>query len=265
MKKILSLLFFCNAAVATPLQDHRIDPIALKELLSVLHIEGDLVTATQKHWLRKPGKERWEMEELEADQRSFVLTWAEKQGFFIPWKPSCKIYHAALILGGTTSSMQRRLNYLKQLWDEGVRFQEIVWLTGERPLDDQIDTLVDRCSTEAEASRILWEETPLPDDMRRLPVTFIADEMKAEGTSLRRPNTKDTILTWMDTTPSARRVLFVSSQPVCYYQFTVIKTTLAKKFLFDLVGPGCDPTKHPAMGAVILDSLARQIYQENSL
>ena len=40
---------------------------------------------------------------------------------------------------------------------------------------------------------------------------------------------------------------------------------MPKAFLFDVVGPGVDPTQHPAAAAVLLDSLARWIYQEDRI
>ena len=83
---------------------------------------GRLVAETQKRWLRKAGLELWEVDELSSDQRRFVLDWAEKQGMFLPWRPSLGHYDVAVILGATTPRMQLRLDYLKQLWAEGVPF-----------------------------------------------------------------------------------------------------------------------------------------------
>jgi hypothetical protein len=159
--------------------------------------------------------------------------------------------------------MQIRLNYLKQLWNEGTRFHEIVWLTGDRPLDKRVDGLTDVCSNESEAARILWQEADLPEEMRLLPVVFIAVPMKVEGSSQKRPNTEDTIVAWLKVSPEPCKALFVSDQPFCGYQFAVIKANLPNTFLFDLVGQGVDPSSHPAAAAITLDSIARWIYQEN--
>ena len=261
------LLLLSSYLVALPIQDHRIDAQALSELATALNIskEADLIAETQKHWLRKPGQERWEMAELSADQRQFVLDWATRQGLFSAWTPLLKAYDKALILGATTSRMQMRLDYLKQLWEEGMRFHQIVWLTGDRPLDPRVDGLIDRCNTESQAAHILWEETKLPQDMRALPVAFVAVPMKQEGNLLRRPNTEDTIIAWLQTAPEPCKALFVSDQPFCGYQFAIIKGSLPKTFLFDLVGPGVDPTSHPAAAAITLDVIARWIYQEQHI
>lgn len=267
MNKWLFLLAICLCSLtfALPIQDRKIDPIALSQLGNALDIpsDADIVVETQKRWLRKPNQERWEIADLSPDQRLFVLNWATEQGLFTSWKPVLKEYDKALILGATTSRMQMRLDYLKQLWDEGTRFNEIIWLTGDRLLDKRVDGLIDRCSNESQAAHILWEETSLPEEMRSLPVVFVAVPMKVEGSSQKRPNTEDTIVAWLTLSPKPCKALFVSDQPFCCYQFAVIKATLPEAFLFDLIGQGVDSTSHPAAAAITLDSIARWIYQEN--
>lgn len=267
MKKWLFLLTssLCSLGFASPIQDRKIDPVALSQLALALGIpqDADIVVETQKRWLRKVNQERWEIGELSSDQRTLVLNWASEQGIFTSWQPASKVYDKALILGAPTSRMQMRLDYLKQLWNEGTRFKEIVWLTGDRPLDKRVDGLTDRCSSESEAARIIWQETNLPEEMRSLSVVFVAAPMKIEGSFQKRPNTEDTIVAWLKLSPSPCKALFVSNQPFCGYQFSVIKASLPSAFLFDLVGQGFDPTGHPAAAAVTLDSLARWIYQED--
>jgi hypothetical protein len=262
---ILFIVSLCSLSFALPIQDRKIDPNALAELALGLNISknANIIEETQRRWLRASGQERWEMAELSSYQKSFVLNWATEQGIFAPWKPFYKTYDKALILGAATSQMQMRLDYLKQLWEDGVRFDEVVWLTGDRPLDIRVDGLTDRCSNESEAARVLWEETDLPEEMRALSVVFVAVPMKRDGACLKRPNTKDTIVAWLNTAPQACSALFISNQPFCRYQFAVIKASLPSMFSFDVVGQGADPTSRPAAAAITLDSVARWIYQES--
>lgn len=267
MRKWLFLctVFLSHLAFGAPIQDRKLDPEALSELAFALGLskEEDLVAQTQKSWLRNPGRERWELSELSSEKRHFVLDWAEKQGIFAPWRPAQTHYGKALILGATTCRMQIRLNYLKELWEQGTRFDEIVWLTGDRPLDPRIDGLTERCKNESEAAQALWKEANLPPEMKNLPVVFIAVPMKEEGSVLKRPNTEDTIVAWLEQTKAPCTALFVSDQPFCGYQFAVIKACLPEEFLFDLVGQGVDPKSHPAAAAITLDSIARWLYQES--
>ncbi len=265
MKKWIFLLALCLSALmsASPIQDRRIDPEALSELAQALGIspDADLIAETQKQWLRKPGQERWDQTELSPEQRLFVLDWAEKQGLFAPWEPSCNHYDQALILGATTPRMQTRLDYLKECWQEGIRFKEIVWLTGERPLDPKVDALLDQCKNESEAAHLIWEEAELPEEMAQLPVVFISVPMKPSG---KRPTTEDTLIAWLQASPEPCKALFVSDQPFCGYQFAVIKTCLPPSYLFDVIGRGENPHSHLAAAAITLDSIARWIYQESS-
>ncbi len=258
-------IYFCSFSFATPIQERKIDSAALLELISALNIPKDanIVAETQKRWLRKAGQERWELAELPTEQKRFVLDWAEKQGLFAPWKPTLPTYDKALILGATTSRMQMRLDYLKELWLQGTRFNEIVWLTGDRPLDKRVDGLLERCDNESQAAHILWAETDLPEEMRKLPVVYIAVPMKTEDGALKRPNTEDTIIAWLESAPQPCTALFVSDQPFCGYQFAVINTCLPAAYQFDLVGQGVESTSHPAAAAITLDSIARWIYLDN--
>lgn len=266
MKKWLFLLAICLLSItfADPIQDRKIAPAALKELASFLQIpeDADLIAETQKRWLRKPGQERWEMSEIASEQKAFVLNWAKQQGLLDPWKPLDRHYDKALILGATTSRMKARLDYLVELWEKGTRFSEVVWLTGDRPLDPRADDLLDRCLNESEAARILWNEANLPEEMRSLPVVFIAVPMKGEGSFLKRPDTKDTLDAWVASTNGSCTALFISGQPFCGYQFAVINATLPATIHFDVVGPSADPSSLPSEAAAILDSVARWIYQD---
>ncbi len=268
MKNFLSFialaLALCTQLVAaTPLQDRSIPPATLRELFAALGIqEHDVISQTQREWLRPSTQERWQQNELSAEKRQYVLSWAQKAGLFSPWTPSQSSYNKALILGATTPLMQTRLQYLKKLWDQGVRFGEIVWLTGERPLDRSVDGPSEGCQTESEAAKLVWQRADLPKAMRELSVTFITVPMKVVDGAWKRPNTEDTLIAWGRIASSPCSCLFVSDQPFCGYQSAVIEAALPDEFLFDVVGDGEEnPTQHPAAAAITLDSLARTIYQ----
>jgi hypothetical protein len=265
MKKTLLLfLALCHLGFSSPLRDHKIDQLDLQSLLQALDMNGDIVKETQKHWIRSKNKERWEISELNSNQGSLVFDWAENHSLFEAWEPCATSYDVALILGATTPSMEHRLDYLKSLWAGGTRFEEVVWLTGERPLDQNVDQFTDICSTESEASKVIWEKADLPDEMRKLPVTFVSTQMKTNENKPSRPNTKDTLISWLETCHKPCKALFVSHQPFCGYQFAVINNTLPETFLFDVVGPACDKNKNKRLAAITLDSLARWIYEEKS-
>ena len=109
---ILPLLIFCSYLLAGPVQGRSMDSYALLHLTASLGIspDADLIAATQKQWLRKPGRERWEMEELSDAQRELVIQWGREQGFLDPWKPKYNNYDKAVILGGA-HSLRNSLQY----------------------------------------------------------------------------------------------------------------------------------------------------------
>ncbi len=266
MKKsvLIFIVCLCNSLFAEPIQDRKINSSALLQLTTTLGIaqDADIVAATQKQWLRKGNLERWEMSELSPMQKNFVLKWANEQGLLDAWTPLNKAYDTAVLLGGATFRMEKRLSYLIELWNQGIHFDRIVWLTGDRPLDPKVESLASCCTTESEAARLLWEKANLPEQMRHVPITFVSAPMKTEGLITKRPGTRDIIKAWVDTAPESCSALFVSNQPFCGYQFAVIKSTLPKSIQFDLVGPSIDSKSLQAPAAVILDTVARWIYSD---
>lgn len=261
---VVFALLWVQLFAATPLQDRTLKPAALSELFAGMGIAPDkAIEQTQKEWLRTPGQERWQQTELSEEKRAFALAWGKKYGIFSTWEPSQTYYNKALILGATVPIMQSRLQHLKKLWEQGVRFSEIVWLTGERPLDQVADGPCEGCQNESEAAKLLWDRADdLPKLMRKLPVTFIALPMRVVDGVWKRPNTEDTIIAWGRMASSPCSCLFVSDQPFCGYQGAVIESALPEGFVFDIVGEGRDPSKHPAAAAITLDSVARWLYQQ---
>jgi hypothetical protein len=158
--------------------------------------------------------------------------------------------------------MQLRLNYLKQLWEEGLRFQEMVWLVGDRPLDALVDKYTDCCKNEAEAARVLYNDTTLPEEMKSLPVTFVdTPKIKINGKE-NRPHTLTTLEKWFSMQPESCKALFISCQPFCGYQYEVVKTAAPDSIDFEVVGPGVNARSYRQAAAVTLDSLARWLYQK---
>lgn len=202
------------------------------------------------------------MTELSPTQKNFVLEWAKEQKVLDTWKPLNKSSDTAVLLGGATFRMEERLNYLIGLWNQGVCFHEIVWLVGDRPLDSNVENFINSATTESEAAHIIWREANMPDQMRNLPIRFLSAPMKIQGNLIKRPSTKDTINAWVESTPESKKALFVSNQPFCGYQFAVIKSNLPKSIQFDVVGPEASLKDSQAPAAVILDTVARWIYQE---
>lgn len=264
LKTLCLCLMACMTSLfSSPLEKRELDSSALEELFAALGVDpARAVEQTQKEWLRKAGEERWHMQEIAPEKRQFVLEWGKKQKLFQAWEPTKMSYDKVFILGATTGRMETRLAFLKKMWKEGVRFQEVVWMTGDRPLDPQVDRLLDVCKTETDAAHYIWERAELDPQLRALPCVFIAVPMKEKEGKKLRPTTEDTVVAWLQTNPKPCTALFISDQPFCGYQFAVIKGSMPKEFGFDLVGAGVEAEKYPNAAAVVLDSLARTLYQQ---
>jgi hypothetical protein len=259
---LLFLLCLTASLSAGSLQERTLSCKSLRDLASSLGIppDADLLQETQKRWLRPKDQERFELSaRLSPREKNLVLSFAKQEHFLRDWEPKEQTYDTAFILGGTISSMRKRILYLKSLWEKGVRFQKIVLLTGKRPLDPKIESDLKNCFDESDAALFLWNEMDLPSELKQLELLRIAVPMNGSI----RPNTEDTLLAYLLVDPSPCKALFISSQPICYYQYWVVNTTLPSSFDFDLVGPASTFEEYPAAEEVILDSLARAIYQES--
>ncbi len=167
-------------------------------------------------------------------------------------------YDYAVILGGTLTSMRSRLFFLKQEWDRGVRFKEIVFVTSDRvrseALEDQtlllepnfVGYIVSPAwsfegflpKNEKEIAEFVWSQMERPEEWEseKMKVSFIEAKSKEGGKFSSR---KDSLQAWLSMNPNPGKVLFVSSQPYIGLDNLVIcREFYYTKFIFDTVGPG---------------------------
>jgi len=165
-------------------------------LLSELEIFHDgtldgIVNSTQKLWLRPKNKERWQIADKYIDRRSELLPLLRRIGCIDEVKPKKRDYDYALFLGCALFRARKRLAHLIKLYKQGIRFNSIVVLSGQRPLDNGIESREELLmgdesilpirrgwrstgempKTEIDMIRLLFEQTGLPDGMRNIPVT----------------------------------------------------------------------------------------------
>jgi len=255
------------------------------DLLRMFNVDHDgtlegIVNQTQKQWLRQKGKERWEIEDVFADKRESAMPLFEKLQVIHEIKPTKNFYRYALLLGATVSRVRDRLAYLINLWNKGTRFEELVFLCGQRPLAPKLeskDVLFDRTNknlairtdwspgrvpqTETEMMKMVFDQAELPKEMKDVRVLFVDVPMKkSKDGTLKRPTTPDTIEAWLQMNPEPGNCLASSGQPHIGRQHAVLKTLLPKNFFIETVGPSCNP-KVIKIG-VLLDMAARWLYQE---
>ena len=245
----------------------------LDSLLTTLRIPhksdfSSMIDASQT-WRRAPGQERWQLPDIKIDSASEVkaINLLREIGLIDELIPSRKKFDYVLLLGATIPRMQQRLEHLARLWQSGVRYKQLVFLTGQRPLTpeiDKVDELIANTSghlatkdsspaTESEAAVMLFQSTPLMPDMRAVPVIFMESPRQWLQTYWQRPNTRDTLKTWLRKNPEAGSVLVMSEQPSAYYQQEVVRQELPETFSVDIAARAAAPKTRLA---ILLDALA---------
>ncbi len=273
---VLSLLLTARALAADPALSQQ----QLESLSALLLATGtphrkefnSMVEATQQ-WRRKPGQERWEVGDLKLsdEQKKKVMMHLKALGLIYKQKPDKKHFDYALLLGATAPRMKSRFQHLVSLWKEGVRFDKIIFLSGERPIQDNIDLteiLVSevigqeaskdkkqkaRPATEKEAARMVYMATEMPDDMRAIPVEFFSTSRTWLVDRWQRGNTRDSFKNWANSNPRPGSALIVSNQPHLLYQQEVIRQELPEGFTTQGTAQEADPGGQIVM---YLDALA---------
>ncbi|NBO19538.1 MAG: hypothetical protein EBV03_10010, partial [Proteobacteria bacterium] len=231
----------------------------LAQAAEVLH------TATQQAMIRRPkGVERADCEEPEAfrQKREGLMQALQDAGLSDAVKPKQKYYDHVLVLGATEQEVDKRLDYLRELWDQGVRFGKIELLGSERALragNERSEGKLgenghtSRSEMDMMENRYYAKAAGWPKDMQSVRVFEVNTYNKPGG---ERANTKDTIESWVKTNPSKGDVLVISSQPHVRYQDAAVKAVLPKGYSVDTVGMDAP---HDMKVSVGMDSIARQV------
>src|SRR5689334_66910 len=139
MQFLVTILFLCSQLLLLPLANTNIPNPPLEQLLSQLGVTCEnnldsIVEATQKSWLQL-GKERWEFELQHENKKDLLIPIFKQIGLIEGIHAEHTEYDYALVFGGLYSRMQWRINYLVEEFKRGVRFKEVVLLTGQRYID----------------------------------------------------------------------------------------------------------------------------------
>src|SRR5579872_5879187 len=115
----------------------------LCRILELTHIEHDgtlknIVTLTQKEqpigFIRPRGKERWEISDIHEDKRADIIATFEQMGILDTLLPTKTHYNYVMVHGATLSRAQTRMLFLVELYNQGIRFDNIIILSGKRIL-----------------------------------------------------------------------------------------------------------------------------------
>lgn len=264
--------------------DHIAIPKPLSDTFDQLGIKHDgkiqgIVTAAQKKWLRKKGQERWNIPPIAIQDKARFIRNCRSLGLIDEISPTKKHYEYCVVLGAAVPGIKVRLAHLMKLWNNGVRFNQLIFLTSERTLDlayegqktllysmpDQIviSPLAAEMSmpqTEAEAMAFYYQNSHLPQDLKSLPLKIITTKSREIlPYTKRRATSGDTVLSWLESRPKPGAVLAISSQPFVGYQFAILRHVLPKSFALDVVGPETSRETNPG---IFLDTIARWMFAE---
>jgi len=212
----------------------------------------EIVEATQRLWLQK-GKERWEFEPRYESLRPKLWPLFQQMGLLEKIEPRETHYDYALVHGALLNRVQERVDYLNDLWKQGVRFDQIVFLSGARPLQESEKQIVRNLATEREMVEWVYNHSDLP---KEIPVLFIDAPMKQQDGIWVRPQTSCTIIHWLMTKPESGSCLAISNQPYAAYQDAVFRNYLPPGFNLETVGPAAGS---PSV-AILLDTIAKELY-----
>ncbi|MCC2645707.1 MAG: hypothetical protein K0R94_1485 [Burkholderiales bacterium] len=220
-----------------------------------------LKTTTQEYFLRPPGIDRWDVEDskLILQHKNYLLETLEKIRFIREIKPSLKHFKYVLFLGTVEEEVRNRLNFLEELWKEGVRFEQIFLLGSQRSLDPLIEN-TKIASNEMEMMKSIFNEHQVlwPEGLKKVPLIPVNTNMKlGEYERLQKPDTSDTIYTWFLLELAPAPVLVISNQPCVHYHHAVVKNILPNEYYVETVG---DKANKQMKISVALDCIARWIY-----
>ena len=232
-------------------------------------LEG-VLKKTQEKWLRPRGKERWESKGDDKSQlKKFVLPILTRLKMVHDIKPSKKYYDSILILGATSKRMEARINYFFQVAkDNNLKFKEVFLLSGERPLNRDVDflesmpELLNDCQYEACAMEKIWMRDSHVNGFESVPYTLIDTKATIKEGRTLRPTTVDTVFAWLDqTNPVRSSCLAISNNPYIGYQNASIVYALkaSKKSDIDVETIG-DKASESTSLSLYYDSLARWFY-----
>jgi hypothetical protein len=261
MKKLfISLLFLLQTAFAeTPVsyQETLCKCPALAELFAHYGLPSDAPLPQLKESIRElwiqAGKERWEFDSRYEEEKELLWPLFSKLHLLEPVTAAKPQYDYALVHGALLSTVEKRLDFLISEWSRGVRFNELVFLTGRRPL---LPAEQEKVGAPFETDMVKWvyEKASMPVEMRNLLVTFVDAQCK-EG---RRPRTEDTVHTWLSSHPLPGSCLAVSNQPYVCYQDGVAKRLFPDPFTIETIG--CGVFSDPKVG-LLLDTVAKWLNQ----
>ncbi|MCI0382217.1 MAG: hypothetical protein L0207_04100 [Chlamydiae bacterium] len=233
------------------------------ELLQLFQISEmnsiDVIADTcSKNWVTE-NKERWQFAEKYPEKRTKAINILKQIGCIKSKRASQKTYDGAIVLGASTKAVKQKLSLLVYEWKRGVRFKQVIFLTGQRDLDPAVEDLKENGKTETEMMVHLYQTMKMPKALKSLPLIVIDTPKQEIDSVFRRPNRADTVREWLKNNPTAGTYLVFSRQPFIGYEDVCIKNFLPAGIHIETIGARAS---NELLLAVHLDNIAKWLKQE---
>ncbi len=235
---------------------------ALKNLTNTLAWSQNLPFEKIKYLIKKEfgrpfGVERWEVPSKFQDQKKTFIPLLRDLGLVCKKMPAHNHYAYAIVFGGILSRVHTRIGFLANIWNQGVRFDQIVFLGSDRLLVDDIEGRIHLKKflksnkvdfekkkirfpqTEIELMEFVFEYSKASQKLKKISKVSIKTPHGSQG----RAPTGESVEYWMNTNPKPGRLLLISSQPLIGYQSAISEPLFSSDFPLDIVGAGVDPEK----------------------
>lgn len=308
---LFSVNFVFEAQANESLQDAREifilpDGSPNPNLAALLDLEGlydpadrlaEMVKKTQRCWIAvqqgRGEKERVDLVDSpeRVRIREKVIAIAKEMGLFQGSKPRHERYRYAVCHGSFLSGVRLHLFQLVNEWKQGIRFDSLVFLTGERYLrkgageEDDFAKLLDAKAsllplkstwippsldqicyqTEYDMVKLVWEQVQLPLEMAAALEGKVLFVNALKGNAA-RPSTADTFRFWLQCFHPQPETILAPSYPLLwrYQQLTGLRI-LGPGFQLDTIaqpvtGEELDKYRHSIV-TLIFDTVAKCLYE----
>lgn len=283
--KSIKILLICSTFLytLTPAQSLLINPdgtpsTSLQDLFSYFHIKHDgtlldMAKKAQQTWWWVP-----------ADYTAMNTSMPDIEPLIahlelIESKTATRLqsYTYALVVGGFVGTIKARIGYLKMLWDQGIRFENIIFLTGQRPLESNTwDSKEEVCqdnlknlpikadwsfdssvayATEYDMVKIVYDQLNFPPDLQKIPVVFVNTPLQKNEHEESQPLfAGEEVECWLATHPLPGTCLAITNQPYVAILDAILHNRLPSSFgTVDTVGYAINRRYHSVpmwLGAV---------------
>jgi len=107
--------------------------------------------------------------------------------------------------------------------------------------------------------KFLYEMAELPEDLKKCPVEFFSTPQKVTTEGMMRPAIEDTLAALQSSRKLIGPILFISSQPYCQYQASVIRAVFSRDLAFEVVGLQCSENEKVS---ALLEIIAKELETE---